>query len=67
MLVHGEAEKMEFLKQKIVKEFGNSSVIGANVLTGMPTQELTALCRLMGRLLPSQHSQIFQSKSLISC
>ena len=22
MLVHGEAEKMEFLKQKIVKEFG---------------------------------------------
>ena len=23
MLVHGEAEKMEFLKQKIVKEFGN--------------------------------------------
>jgi len=24
MLVHGEAEKMEFLKQKIVKEFGKS-------------------------------------------
>ena len=23
MLVHGEAEKMDFLKQKIVKEFGN--------------------------------------------
>ena len=23
MLVHGEAEKMEFLKQKVVQEFGN--------------------------------------------
>ena len=26
MLVHGEAEKMEFLKQKIVKEFGNQFI-----------------------------------------
>ena len=29
MLVHGEAEKMEFLKQKIVKEFGKCLVLYA--------------------------------------
>lgn len=67
MLVHGEAEKMEFLKQKIVKEFGNQLIHGANLLTSVPTQELTASCRLMGKLLPSQRSQKFLSKSPISC
>ena len=30
MLVHGEAEKMEFLKQKIVKEFCESSNVAGS-------------------------------------
>lgn len=51
MLVHGEAEKMEFLKQKIVKEFGIDCFMPANGETVSITTQSDIPVKVSDRLL----------------
>lgn len=55
MLVHGEAAKMEFLKQKVMQEFGVNCFMPANGETVLvqttPTISADMSCALLKRSL----------------
>ncbi len=64
MLVHGEATKMEFLRQKVTKEFGVSCFMPANgetVTINTPPSIPVDMSRLLfKRALESCYSKLFK-------
>lgn len=59
MLVHGEAAKMEFLKQKVMQEFGINCFMPANGETVLVPTTPSISADMSRALLKRSHDQIY--------